>query len=74
MATYRNPWHCPHDSKYGPAMYETNAKPVLYRGYEIYNRIPGAVWDVVKDGVCVTQRAGKTGALSYIDQYGVQAA
>ena len=66
--TYRNPWHEPRDSRYGPAFYETDARGVPYRGYLIYERIDGRVWDVVKDGTCVTQRAGPRGAREAIDQ------
>lgn len=67
MNSYKNPWHRPTQSHYGPAEYTTNAKPVEYRGYLIYERIDGHVWDVVKDGVCVTQRAGPNGARHAID-------
>ena len=68
MATYKNPWH----PDYGPSMYETDAKPIHYRGYLIYHRINsvssgGNVWDVVMDGTCVTQRAGQDGAKRAID-------
>jgi hypothetical protein len=60
MAIYRNPWHKQGADHYGPAFYETEAKPIEYRGYQIYQRLPGAGVDIVKDGVCVTQRAVKT--------------
>ena len=66
-ATYRNPWHKPGNPSYGPAEYQTDAKPVQYGGCLIYQRIPGHCWDVVKDGVCLTQRAGPRGARDYID-------
>lgn len=62
-STYRNPWY---DSSKGhdPEYYVTEAEPREYRGYFIYNRIPGVpgrgCWDIVKDGVCVAQRAGDT--------------
>lgn len=36
--------------------------------YNRHCRIPGVVWDVVKDGVCVTQRAGLSGAKSFIEE------
>lgn len=63
MSTYRNPWHRPFDATYGPAFYTTEAKPTEHAGHLIYQRIPGQVWDVVRDGVCVTQRAGPAGAM-----------
>lgn len=66
-ASYANPWHDPSASKYGPAEYETDVTPMEYRGYLIYERIPGQCWDVVLDGVCMTQRAGLRGAKQYVD-------
>ena len=68
MTTYKNPWHKPLNNMYGPAMYSTDAKPVKYRDYLIYERIPGTCWDVVKDGECVTQLAGPNGAKRAIDK------
>lgn len=67
MTTYTNPWH-KLGRDYGPAEYSTNAKPESYRGHLIYQRITGHVWDVVKDGVCVTQLAGPRGAREAIDR------
>jgi hypothetical protein len=68
LTTYINPWHNPRTNTYGPAEYVTDAKPTEYKGFLIYERISGHVWDVVKDGRCVTQRAGLNGARNYIDQ------
>lgn len=62
MVTYRNPWHKPGRSEYGPQFYETTAKPRAHAGALIYERVPGCIWDVVVDGVCVTQMAGPRGA------------
>jgi hypothetical protein len=62
MTTYKNPWHKPGKPEYGPAMYETSAQPIEHASCLIYQRIPGRVWDVVKNGVCLTQRAGINGA------------
>lgn len=67
LATYKNPWHDPDKAHYGPAMYSTNAEPTEYRGYLIYHSNPKG-WDIVKDGVCVSQRAGFNGAKRFIDQ------
>ena len=67
MATYTNPWHKPGRPEYGPAVYQTDAKPIKYRGFLIYQRIKGQAWDVVKDGGCVTCRAGIGGARRAID-------
>jgi hypothetical protein len=61
-ARYKNPWHQPRDSRYGPEFYTTTVKPAEHAGHLIYERIEGSVWDVVKDGACVAQRAGINGA------------
>lgn len=65
QTSYVNPWF----SKSGndPQIYRTDAKPTQYRGYQIFERLHGVCWDVVKDGVCRTQRAGKSGAIGYVD-------
>ncbi len=68
MTQYTNPWHKQGKPEYGPAVYETEAKPSEYRGYSIYERITGHCWDVVKDGACVHQMAGPNGARRAIDQ------
>ena len=73
-ATYRNPWHKPGKPEYGPAEYTTDAKPQQYEGFTIYERIPGHVWDVVKDGECQTQRAGLNGARAWINEQNERAA
>ena len=65
QSSYRNPWFTP--SGIAPQVYTTTAKAIEYRGYVIYERIKGCVWDVVRDGVCRTQRAGLSGAKGYVD-------
>lgn len=62
--TYKNPWH---RKGHGPPKYRTESRPTKYRGHLIYQRIKGHVWDVVKDGACITQRAGMGGAKRAID-------
>lgn len=69
MTRYQNPWHDTDNDCYGPACYSTSAHPVEYKGFLIYERIKSSVWDVVLDGVCVTQRAGLNGAKSYVDNH-----
>lgn len=69
---YKNPWHKPEDRYSGPRLYECQYAPKEYKGYLIFERIYGTCWDVVKDGVCVTQRAGQNGARQYIDKLEVQ--
>lgn len=66
MTSYTNPWHKPGKPEYGPAVYETEVAPTTYRDHLIYHR-QAQVWDVVKGGVCVTQRAGPDGARRAID-------
>jgi hypothetical protein len=53
---YKNPWHTP-SGNYGPEFYEANSKPHHYRGYDIY-RQGEKHYDIVKDGMCITQRCG----------------
>lgn len=65
-ATYKNPWHRPHSSEYGPAAFTTTVKPMPHGGYLIYHRLPN-VFDVVRNGVCVMQCAGINGAKGRID-------
>lgn len=70
-AEYRNSFYNPSHG-HDPEIYKTDARPHEYRGYLIYNRIkagPGSgCWDVVKDGVCIGQYAGKSGATGFIDR------
>lgn len=68
MTTYKNPWHKPINNIYGPENYSTDEAPTEYRNYLIYERIFGRVWDVVKDGKCITQLAGLNGAKRAIDK------
>jgi hypothetical protein len=65
-ARYKNPWHKPLKPMYGPEFYETEVDPIEYRGYLIYERLP-AVFDIVRDGVCLSQYAGLNGAKGFID-------
>lgn len=62
--TYINPWHRAGTEMYGAPTYQTEAKPVEYRGYLIYHRI---AFDVVFDGRCVGCYHGLSGAKRYID-------
>lgn len=68
QTSYKNPWHHPLKPEYGPAFFATSATPQFYKGYAIYQRIEGRVWDVVRNGVCVTQMAGPNGARRAIDE------
>ena len=61
--SYANPWHA---NGLGPERYTTDVKPTSYRGCLIYQRVPGC-WDVVENGVCLTQRAGLRGAQKAVD-------
>jgi hypothetical protein len=71
MATYRNSFY---NATHGhdPEIYSTDAKPVEYKGYLLYQRIKGPIgrgcWDVVKDGVCIGQYAGPGGARAFVDR------
>lgn len=65
---YINPWHHPNRTDYGPSHFTTEALPTAYSGFQIFQRIEGHVWDVVKNGRCVAQRAGINGAKRAIDE------
>lgn len=67
MNEYRNSFYHPLHSL-DPEIYQTEAKPVEYRGYLLYQRIKGRCWDVVRGGVCVGQYVGKSGATGFIDR------
>lgn len=64
--TYKNPWHKPGSHEYGPPYYTTSATPVGYHGYLIY-RVRDRGYDVVRDGVCVTQVGSLSAAKQAID-------
>lgn len=66
MAKYRNKFYSPKYQDSKPVI-ETNAEPVKYKGYLIYERIKGICFDVVKNGVCVSMYAGLNGAKHAID-------
>ncbi len=71
MASYRNLFYSLKSED--PEIYKTDAKPVEYKGFLIYHRIKssnpwGNCWDIVKDGVCVSQYAGLSGAKGVIDE------
>jgi hypothetical protein len=72
MARYRNPNHNPHDDKFGPEFYETDAKPTEYKGFQIYH-VHNLRFDCVQEGlsgpVCKMQMAGLNGAKRYIDKF-----
>lgn len=68
MAEYINPWHKSGRPEYGPRTYTTEAPPKEYRGFQLYQRIGQSV-DVVKDGVCVTQRGGPRGGREAVDAF-----
>ena len=72
---YTNSWHNPRNIG-SRAYFETDVIPTLYKGYLIYHRINSVssiesggahIFDVVKDGVCISQYAGINGAHKYID-------
>ncbi len=64
---YKNPWHRRFDNWSGPEVFQTNSEPVEYKGYLIFEK-NSVQWDVVKDGVCISQLAGPNGARQKIDQ------
>jgi hypothetical protein len=66
MTTYKNSFHKPGKPEYGPALYETDAKPEEYKGLLIYRRLTNC-YDIVVDGVCIGQYAGPNGARNAVD-------
>lgn len=56
--TYRNPWAAQGQCD----TIEARAEPVEHAGCQIFRALP-TQWDVVKGGVCIAQRAGKSGAM-----------
>lgn len=66
---YKNPWYLVRKGS-GPEYYEndSDSEPELYKGYQIFTRQEhGPIFDVVLEGICVTQRAGINGAKRAID-------
>ena len=56
--TYRNPWAKPHE----PQEYIRLVEPFTHAGCQLFHVLPDQ-WDVVKAGVCIAQRAGRSGAM-----------
>jgi hypothetical protein len=76
--TYINPFYSNGNTDSRP-FYKVSPNPTIYKGYEIHERYDregiklgeggGAlVWDVVKDGIIITMRAGLNGAKKFIDE------
>ncbi len=65
---YKNPWYNPHLNHYGPEFYVSPSNPKRireYRGFSVCCVWPkegkhSGHYDIVRDGVCVSQRAGDT--------------
>ena len=55
---YKNPWA----KSYEPQEYALSIEPFTHRGCQIFHVLPDQ-WDVVKNGACISQRAGKRGAM-----------
>lgn len=66
MHTYTNPFHNKHYTGSKPEIL-TSVEPKEYAGYLIF-KINDQHYDVVKDGVLITQRAGANGARRFIDE------
>jgi hypothetical protein len=66
---YKNSWHKT-NSIATQEYFETDAVPVDYKGYLIYNRIDTGytVFDIVINGVCVSQCNGLNGAKREVDR------
>src|ERR1043165_624803 len=66
MAEYVNPWHDPRRPNYGPVYFKTDAKTHEYAGCQIY-KVSSIQFDVVKNGICLTQVGSMKVAQKYID-------
>lgn len=64
MARYLSPWSPDPIGK--PEYFETTVRPTNYRGFQIFHRMPKS-FELVKDGVCLTQRAGGGALKSLVD-------
>jgi hypothetical protein len=59
---YLNPWAGPSE----PKEYSRNVNPIEYNGCQIF-RVHQTQFDVVKAGVCISQRGGLEGAKKCAD-------
>lgn len=66
MHTYTNPFHSAHYTGSRPEI-TTTTTPKEYKGFQIF-KISDKHFDVVKDGVLVSQMAGPNGAMQAIDK------
>lgn len=66
MHTYINAFHHHHYAGSKPVI-TTDAIPQEHKGYQIF-KFNAQHYDIVKDGVLVTQMAGPNGARKAIDQ------
>nr|WP_321524881.1 hypothetical protein [uncultured Cohaesibacter sp.] len=66
MARYKNKFWREDGSGYGPEFYETDAKPIEHHGLLIYRRLKEC-FDIVDDGICISQYAGINGAKNAIE-------
>ena len=65
-ASYRNPFHNKHYTGSKPVI-ETDVKPTDYQGFQIFKHSERH-FDVVCNGVLVTQMAGPNGARGFCDR------
>jgi hypothetical protein len=66
MTTYTNPFYSAKFDNSKPAI-TTEAIPIEYKGYLIYERVKKQVFDIVQDGVCIGMYAGINGAKRWLD-------
>lgn len=64
-STYANSFYSPRNQESKPTI-TTNAIPIKYKGYLIYQR-QKEVFDIVIDGRCIGMYAGLNGAKNRID-------
>jgi hypothetical protein len=64
--SYKNSFYSP-KFQGSTEVIKTEANPTEYKGCQIFQRIKGECWDVVKDGICIGMYAGINGAKKFID-------
>lgn len=67
---YKNPWHNP-ASSFSKPEFVCHSHPINYMGYQIFHRGKSKsypIFDVLKEGACVTQRNSLNAAMNFIDR------
>ena len=71
---YKNPCYDSTNKHYGPKHYETDVKPITYRGFQIYHRIKATTYsanvcDIVINNICIMSRVTIKSCKKWIDGF-----